>query len=1330
MEPENRAFHNCTVWQFAGPLNVEALTRSLAEIVHRHAVLRTRIVIENGEPVQHFDPITPFHLPRIDLRRQNGANNDTGTQVQALIQALSQRPYDFATEHAWRFQLVQVADEEHLLIVAKHHIASDGWSNGIFQRELSLLYTAFVRQQASPLPLLPIQYADYAAWQRSQLQGAKLERQLAYWRQQLQNPPVLQLPTDYPRETGTSNAGATHEFILPAALTTRLKALSKAHNSTLFMTLLSTFKILLFRYTGQQDLNVGTPIAGRSRAEVEELIGFFLNTLVLRSQLAPTDSFSDLLAQVRQTTLDAYTHQDIPVEKLIEELQPERITGATPLFQVLFLLQNMPRHNLELPGLRVERLPHVAEAVAYDLSCALHEDGGQLVGRLTYRRDLFLPATIARFADHYKTLLESAVADPTRAIATLPMLTSAERQQLLVTWNQTQFKHPMEKSIIDLFAAQVAERQEWPAFLVDGVTRTYGELDRRSMQLAHILQEADITPGTVVGVCLPRSFEAVIALLAIFKVGGVYLPLDPTYPRERLAFMLADTQAPIVVTNTELQPLLSVGMPPDDMIFKDRVPETMVDLICLDTLDLDISDASCHPVTLAQSHPDDPAYIIYTSGSTGRPKGVIVPHRQILNRLWWMWRKYPFAADEMSCQKTALNFVDSLWELLGPLLQGSPTVIIPDDVVRDPQRLVQSLARHGVTRLWLVPTLLRTILQSVPEIGLMLPKLRFLVASGEALPTELLHQTKAKLPHATLYNLFGTSEVWDATWYDPTEEQMPDDNTVPIGKPIENVQAYILDQFYQPVPIGVTGELYIGGIGLANGYLNQPELTASRFVTLEFGLHAHDVAGNAASQIANHRLYRTGDLARFRADGHIEFLGRIDFQVKIRGFRIELGEIEVALKQHPAVRDAVVVAHKGENDDQQLAAYLIATTDEQLATSQLRHFLQNQLPVYMLPATYTWLDAFPLTPSGKINHQALPAPALKRDTAADMFRAAQDALEMQLVQIWEKTLRVHPVGIHDNFFEIGGHSLLAVTLFERITKMTGKSLPLSVLLQAPTIAQQAVLLRQKNWQPRWSSLVAVRAGGSRPPLFLVPPARGTALSFTKLARLLDHDQPIYAFDPVGLNGAEEPLTSLEAMAAHYVAQIRLLQPEGPYRLGGMCVGGHIAFEMACQLHHQDEKVELLVLMDPSSPWNGPTWSASPRPVKTPFYLGRRLAHHFYYGNLGRILWTKAKRITYRFNKRFTLLEKVWQVQVQAQRRYRAHPYAGSIVLIQSAQNAHRPEYRARWSALALGGLDYHLVPGTSHRSLIVTNPAHVAQLAAHIEEHLHQLDATSRGTAD
>ena len=1285
-----------------GTLNLTALEQSFNAIVRRHESFRTTFPMQQGQPTQVIVQAQPVTIPVEDLSALTDA--EKATLLQQRIADHSRTSFDLAQGPLWQLCLLRFASDEHYLLLRMHHIIFDGWSLGILWRELSTLYAAFCQQQVVQLPALPVQYADFALWQRQWLQGKPLADQLAYWKAHLKDAPhQLLLPTDRPYPATQTYEGAVEKIALSVALTQALKHFSQEHGVTLFMTLLAAFNVLLYRYSGQTNIVVGTPIANRNHREVENIIGFFVNTLVLHTDVSNSPTFLELLRRVRDVALGAYQHQDLPFEKLVEELQPERTLAHHPLFQVMFILQNASDEQPALPGITISRVQGKKHSAQFDLMLSVTENSGELSAQLSYRTDLFEPITIQRMLGHYQNLLQGVIANPDQTIAQFPLLTTAERHQLLVEWNNTATDYPKDKYIHQLFAEQVAQRPQATAFLTDNATLSYEELDQRSDHLAAHLHAAGIAKGMIIGVALPRSFDAVVALLAIFKTGAIYLPLDPAYPRERLAFMLTDAQAAIVITTTQLQPTL---------------PSGAAKFICINNLP--ISQSPNLPISPSLCLPTDPAYLIYTSGSTGQPKGAIVPHGQILNRLWWMWRKYPFQPDEMSCQKTALNFVDSLWEMLGPLLQGSPTVILSDAVVRDPQQLVQSLARHGVTRLWLVPTLLRAILQTTPDVGARLPKLRFLVTSGEALPTALYQETRVKLPHAKLYNLYGTSEIWDATWYDPEEMDSVEaiSATIPIGKPIDNVQSYILDAHQQPLPIGVTGELYIGGMGLADGYFNRPELTQARFVTFE------------QLRITNHesritpRLYRTGDLARYLSDGTIEFMGRADFQVKVRGLRIELGEIEAVLNQHAGVNQSVVVLWENEAADKQLAAYIVATPDADLTAASLRHFLKEQLPAYMIPMTYTWIDKLPLTPSGKVNRQALPSPASAPTPINAALTPARDELEMQLVQIWQKLLRIQSVGVHDNFFEMGGHSLLAVTLFDRIAKVTGKQLPLSALLHAPTVAEQAALLRQQAWQPQWSSLAAVRAGGTRIPLFIAPPARGTALSVSKLARHLAPEQPVYAFNPVGLDGQEEPLTSIEAIAAHYIQQLRLLQVEGPYRLGGLCAGCTIAFEMANQLHHQGEKVDLLVLMDPAAPLNGPTWSA-PTAAQRPIAAAQQLVRHLRYGSLLNMVRIRSKSILRLLNKRLAPYEKVWQAQVQAQRCYQPQPYPGELLLIQSEQHAKRPEFRVRWQELTLGRLHYHFVPGTTHLSLIANNPSHVAQLAALVETHVQRLNGVN-----
>jgi amino acid adenylation domain-containing protein len=1010
---------------------VTALEQSLNEIVRRHESLRTTFSTVEAQPVQIIVPPLAMTLPIVDLREIPEAKRAVEARRLALEEA--RQPFDLAQGPLLRATLLRLYEEEYVLLLTMHHIVSDGWSMGVLYRELAVLYDAFYTEKPSPLPELPIQYADFAIWQRQWLQGERLESLLSYWKGQLDEAaPVLDLPTDRPRPPRQTFRGARQALVLPKHLTAALKALSWQEEVTLFMTLLAAFKVLLSRYTGQDDIIVGSPIAGRTQTEVEGLIGFFVNTLVLRTDLSGIPSFREVLRRVREVCLEAYTHQDLPFEKLIEELHPQRDLSRNPLFQVLFILQNAPRLVLELPGLAQRPLEVDSGTAKFDVTLSMVEEAEGLRIVLEYNSDLFDAATIHRMLSHYRTLLEGIVADPDQLIARLPLLPEAERDQLLMVWNKTltDYAQKWDQRIHQWFEAQVEQTPDAVAVVFGDAHLTYRELNRRANQLAHHLQALGVGPEVLVGVCLERSIEMMVCLLGILKAGGAYVPLDPNYPQERLAFILHDARVAVLLTQQRLV---------------ERLPMHNARLVCCDT---------AWP-TIAQEHTDNPvrtvapdnlAYVIYTSGSTGTPKGVLGLHRGAVNRFTWMWETYPFAAAEVCCQRTSLNFVDSVWEIFGPLLQGIPIVIMPDEIVQDPPRLLEHLAAHHVTRIVLVPSLLRVLLDTAVELQQQLPDLKIWITSGEALPRELCQQFHEQLPQRVLLNLYGASEVAaDSTWYDTREGQWRPG--VPIGRPIANTQIYLLDRALQPVPIGVPGELHVGGIGLARGYLNHPELAAERFIPHPF------------SRIPGARLYKTGDVARYRPDGNIEYLGRLDHQVKLRGIRIELGEVEAALGQHPAVRDTVVMVQEDVPGDQRLVAYVIPQSDPPPSIA-LRSFLQQKLPEYMVPSAFVILAAFPLTPNGKVNRQALPAPTQTRSFLEGTFIAPRTPVEEVIAGIWASTLGLEHVDIYDNFFELGGHSLLAARIVSQLRSAFAEDIPLRRFFECPTVAELAEVLLQ------------------------------------------------------------------------------------------------------------------------------------------------------------------------------------------------------------------------------------------------------------------------------
>ena len=998
------------------PLDLGALERAINGLVARHEILRTTFAAVAGQPVQVIAPALSIPLEVHDLRASPLHTREA--EAQALQAAEASRPFDLARGPLLRAAVARLGRADHLLALTFHHIVCDGWSLGLLGRELTELYAAELAGRPPVLPPLRIQYADFAAWQRDWLRGEVLEEQVAYWRQQLAGLAPLELPADRPRPAAQSFDGGAERIEVPADVVAALAALAMRERGTLFMVLLAAFKVLLARYTGQTDIVVGTYIAGRNRAETESLIGFFVNTLALRTELAGNPRFAEALARVRDVALGAYGHQDMPFAKLVEELQPERDLSRNPLFQVVFQLFNAPNAP------RADAAPAASEphgAAAFDLVFSLrHADDGRITGRVEYSTDLFERETVARMARHYQVLLAGIAADPDRRLSDLPLLVPEERDRILRGWNDTARHYDRETGVLELFDCQVERTPEAVAFRCGVESLSYAALAARSDALARRLLEAGAQPACPVGVCVERSLDLPVALLAAWKAGASYLPLDPSYPRERLGFMLEDAGVRAVIGRGDIAEAIAGGRAP---------------LVAPD-------EAGAGTAPLARPRTDEIAYLIYTSGSTGWPKGVAVDHRQILNRLWWMWEDYPFADGEVACQKTPAGFVDSLWELLGPLLAGVATVVVPDAVMRDPRALVDLLAEHEVTRIWLVPSLLRTLLDAVADLGRRLPRLGFWVSSGEDLPAELLERFERELPHAVLYNLYGTSEVWDATWHDSRDDPRPL-HRVPIGRPISNVRLYLLDRHGGPVPLGATGELYVAGEGLGRGYVNRPELSAERFVEL------------AVDGRTSERAYRTGDLGRYRADGAVEFLGRADQQVKIRGHRVEPAEIEAALSEHRDVRRAVVVARPGPDGESRLTAYVVGGGPAPEGR-ELRRFLQRRLPDYMLPAAWVALESLPLTPSGKVDRTALPEPAAAAEVP---YVAPNGPLQTVLCEQWQDILGVERVGVEDDFFgDLGGHSLLATRAVARIRETLGVDLPLRRFFEATTVRELASAL--------------------------------------------------------------------------------------------------------------------------------------------------------------------------------------------------------------------------------------------------------------------------------
>jgi amino acid adenylation domain-containing protein len=1021
----NTAFNCYEAFRIKGSLNIASLEQGLSEIVRRHEVLRTTFSAIEGEPLQVILPAQKLRLTLLDLRDITDAT-ERETDAERIIAEEVERPFDLAKGPLFRARLLCLDTDEHLLLLTMHHIVGDAWSMGILFNELTALYEAFCNGNPSPLPELLIQYVDFAHWQSHWMQGEVLQQELFYWKERLKSAPeVTELPTDYPRPAVQNFRGASEPVVISKSLTEALKTLSRKQGVTLFMTLLAAFKILLHRYTGQEDLVLGSPIAGRIRDDIENLIGLFINTLVLRTDLSGNPTFRSLLRRVREVALGAYAHQEVPFEKLIEALHLERSLSFTPLFQVMFVLQNTPESTLKLVGSTVSPVWIKRETTLFDLFLSLAERDEGLHGALSYRTDLFDKTTICRMIGRFEVLLQGIVADPDRRISTLPLLMETEKHQLLVEWNDTKRDYPQDKCIHQLFEEQVERTPEAVAVIFGDQQLTYQELNRQANQLAHYLRKLGIRPELLVGICMERSLEMVVGLLGILKAGGAYVPLDPQYPKQRLAFLLEDTQVSVLLTQQRLVTYL---------------PEHAAKVVRLDMEDKAIRTESIeNPVSEATA--DTLAYVIYTSGSTGEPKGVMISHRGICNRLLWGQEAYGLTDSDRVLHAFSLSFDFATWEIFTSLVAGAQLIIAEPGGNQDSSYLVKLIIGSKITLAGFVPSMLKAIFEESEIEGC--NSLKRVVCGGEVLPVELQERFFAAWEGVELQNTYGPTEAsidvsfWVCRREDDSRSKW---QRVPIGRPIANTQIYISDSHLQPVPVGLPGELHIGGAGLARGYLNRPYLTAERFIP------------NPFSNQPGTRLYKTGDLARYLPDGNIEFLGRIDHQVKIRGFRIELGEIETVLSKHPAVREAVVVAREESPGDKRLVAYVVRSQDGASTINELRTFVKEKLPEYMVPSAFVFLDSLPFTPNGKVDRKALPVPGQSCPELEQSFVEPRTPVEELLANIWAEVLKLPKVGVHDNFFELGGHSLLATQLVSRIRERLLVELPLRVLFEKATVA--------------------------------------------------------------------------------------------------------------------------------------------------------------------------------------------------------------------------------------------------------------------------------------
>jgi iturin family lipopeptide synthetase A len=1139
------AYNESVILQLRGELKLTAMQQALQKVVDRHEALRTRI--DPAGEVQHIFPSVKIDVPVIDFSKVNDDKRES--QVTAWLLEDRQTPFDFTKNSLFRCQILKLEAQQHLLVVSAHHIITDGWSMGIMLQEIGAIYS--VECQDGNLQLQsPLQFREYAQWLEQQAETAAMVSHKSYWLEQLYAPtPLLELPTDRPRRATKTFRANRQTIQLEPNLSNDLRRVSREQGCTLFITMLSAYKTLLHRLTGQSDILIGIPTAGRSLGGSQELIGYCTHLLPIRSQFVDNPSFLEYLRTLRGVLLDAYEHQDYPFANLLDLLSEQRKTNHVPLIPLITATFNLESSlaTPEMPGLDTSLYAGPIGFADHDLSLNVTKVNTELVLSCDYSTELFDTETIGRMLGHFQTLLTEIVANPDRQISTLPILTNTERHQVLFDWNDTAREYPQDKCIHQLFEEQVAKTPDAIAVVFEQEELTYQQLNQRANQLAHHLQTLGVKPEVLVGICVERSLEMVVGLLGILKAGGAYVPLDPSYPAERLSYLLSDAGIEVLLTQNNLLSTL---------------PSHSAQVVCLDT-DRQVIESHSRENLVTGVSANNLAYVIYTSGSTGTPKGVQICQSSVVNFLFSM-RCFPGVSQEDTFNAvTTISFDIAALEIYLPLSVGAKILIVSSEVAADADRLLSELSESRITVMQATPATWQMLLASGWSSHYSLKVL----CGGEALSAQLAHQILET--GSELWNLYGPTEatIWSLIVHlrVATTENKPST----IGRPIANTQVYILDPQMQPVPIGVAGELHIGGDGLARGYLNRPELTQAKFVP------------NPFSPQKSARLYKTGDLARYLPDGNIEFLGRIDHQVKIRGFRIELGEIEAVLSSHPQIQQVVAIATTDPAGHNRLIAYVVVSEEEHLSTQQLREFLQQQLPAYMVPSTFVILDTLPLTPNGKVDRKALPAPNPSQFSEVN-FVPPRNALEQNLVKIWEEVLEIFPIGVRDNFFEIGGHSLIAASLMARIHEKFGKSLSLATLFQGPTIEQLAIVLLQQQDVQSWSPLIAIQPSGKRLPLFCVP---GGAMDVIVLGSLAHHmvAQPFYGLQPKGLDGELEPHNRVEEMATCYIEALQVIQPQGPYLLAGHSFGSFIIFEMAQQLQEQGHEVALLAMMDEIAP---------------------------------------------------------------------------------------------------------------------------------------------------
>jgi len=1137
------AYNESLKLEFRGDFDIECFRKAASSVIARHPILLASIS-EDGQS-QQIQSGTHIDFPLTDLAGKPEA--EKSKQLEAAIEAEVSHRFDLATGPLLRVRIIRMSPDHHVVLWTAHHIVCDGWSGGLIVSELGKIYSA-LKQGVSPSLEAALSFAEYVRLTEGDTNAQ--QDSISYWVNRFATiPQPLDLPLDRPRSAVRTARASTVKLDLGHSLHQHLKRFAGQQRTTLVVLLLSGLKVLLHRLSGQSDLVVGLGVAGQAITGRNCLVGHCVNLLPIRSSLQPEDSFQANLAAMKKEILDAYDHSAATIGSILQHIDVPRSADRPPLVEVIFNVDRDPG-EVQFTGLQFACERNPKRALHYDLFLNIVESPRGMYAECDFNSDLFDAATIVRWLGHYQTLLESISSEPAKSLADLQILSPSETSQLLDDWNRTRVDYAESRLLHELIESQVKKSPHAPALTFDGQTITYAELNARANRVARRLQKLGAGPDVLIGVFLERSFEMVVALLAVLKAGAAYVPIDPEYPSDRIAFMISDSNCPVLLTVEHL---------------RDRLPPVGCVVVDLKSDWNQIAQES--DCDLASSTTEkNLAYMIYTSGSTGLPKGALNTHRGIRNRLLWMQSQYAMTAGDRVLQKTPFSFDVSVWEFFWPLMVGGHLVIARPGGHRDANYLVSLIQRDKITITHFVPSMLAAFLAE-PNVGQCV-SLRHVICSGEALSSSLQRDFFNVLD-ARLHNLYGPTEAAvDVTFWECRRDSTL--ATVPIGKPIANTTVYVLDQHLHPVPIGVPGELFLGGVQIGRGYHNRLDLTADKFLADPF------------SEDPQARLYRTGDLCRWLPTGNLDYLGRLDFQVKVRGLRIELGEIEAVLARHHSVRQCVVVASESDGE-KSLIAYLEPRNGSVPSISELRAHLKKDLPDYMLPAEFVTLDALPLSPNGKIDRKALPKPNRPSLQPGAGFVPAHDSLEQMLSRLWAKILKLKRVGLHDNFFELGGHSLLALRVSIEIEKLCNKRLPLATFLQAPTVAELAEVLRREHWMPSWNSLVPVRPVGSKLPLFFMHSHGGNVLEYYPLANLMHEDQPVFALQARGLDGNIVRGQSIEQIAATYLQEIRMLQPQGPYFLSGFCFGGLVAFEAAQQLIASGEPVALVAMIQTAHP---------------------------------------------------------------------------------------------------------------------------------------------------